>query len=99
MKRILMSGAAAVAITGLCAASPADAAQKPDTAGHHTYKVVKSADDGSVGTLRWAIAQADAGPGGDTILLSPAVGVIHLRSLLPAITKPVTIEAMRACLT
>ena len=49
--------------------------------------VTSSSDDGSLGTLRWAITQANSDPGPDTITFTPAVsGTIVLTATLPAIT-------------
>src|SRR4051812_20239884 len=72
----LMAGAFAVM---LVVAASADAG---------VYTVMNYADDGSRGTLRWAIEQSNANPGGNVIQIVH-VGrppyVIKLNSLLPAI--------------
>ncbi|HZY84102.1 MAG TPA: hypothetical protein VFE78_04695, partial [Gemmataceae bacterium] len=66
-----------------------------------TYLVTSAADDGSTGTLRWAIGQVNGGPGGDlidfqigvfasaqTITLSSSLGP------LPAVSKAATIDGL-----
>jgi len=62
------------------------------------YTVVNYADDGSRGTLRWAIEQSNANPGNNLIQIVH-VGrppyVIKLNSLLPPITGPVVIRGMQ----
>ena len=61
-----------------------------------TYEVTSTADgtDTDVGTLRWAIAQVNAGSGGDTINIDPAREgqTITLTSDLPRIEKALTIN-------
>jgi hypothetical protein len=47
-------------------------------AGAATFAVTSGADDGSVGTLRWAIAEADASPGADVVSVNPSVADITL---------------------
>ena len=62
------------------------------------YTVVNYADDGSRGTLRWAIEQSNANPGNNLIQIvhvGRAPYVIKLNSLLPAITGPVVIRGMQ----
>src|SRR4051794_22853704 len=56
--------------------------------------VVSSFQDSGPGTLRDAIAQANASAGADTISL-PKTGTIKLQSALPAITDDLTITAAR----
>ncbi len=59
------------------------------------YLVQSMADDGSVGTLRWAVLQANANPGPNMIQFDiPGTGVqqIALGSPLPQITNPVLID-------
>jgi 3-dehydroshikimate dehydratase len=62
------------------------------------YTVTNYADDGSRGTLRWAIEQSNANPG-DNLIQIVHVGrppyVIKLNSLLPPITGPVVIRGMQ----
>lgn len=63
-----------------------------------TYIVTKTTDDGSSGTLRWAINQANA-TGGNIInfnLGGSGVQTITLTSALPAITKQVTIDGSKS---
>lgn len=64
-----------------------------------TFTVTKLADDSSTGTLRWAIEQANATAGADTIdfkIAGIATGIpaiIHITSaVLPPITEAVTID-------
>ena len=57
-----------------------------------TYTVTSTADTGEAGTLRWAIAQANANPG-STINLQNNLGTIAYTSQSPLITAPVTINA------
>jgi len=82
----LVAGALALAL-GVAAAAQAA-----------VYTVTNYADDGSRGTLRWAIEQSNANPGGNLIQIVH-VGrppyVIKLNSLLPAITGPVVIRGMQ----
>ena len=64
------------------------------------YLVTKYADDGTQGTLRWAIEQSNANPNpaGNTIQIL-TVGappyVIKLNSLLPTITGPALVQGMQ----
>jgi len=68
------------------------------TAHARVYTVMNYADDGSRGTLRWAIEQSNANPG-DNLIQIVHVGrppyVIKLNSLLPAIQGPVVIRGMQ----
>src|SRR5271157_4210718 len=60
-----------------------------------TWTVQNPADDGSAGTLRWAIAQVNSGTGPGTIefdLPGSGVQVITLGSPLPEITNPLVID-------
>lgn len=52
-----------------------------------TYVVNSTLDDGSNGTLRWAITQAEANAGADVIDLTGVSGTITLTSALPSITE------------
>ena len=59
------------------------------------YIVQSTADDGSAGTLRWAVLQVNANSGPGTIRFDiPGTGIqqIALLSPLPAITNPVLID-------
>src|SRR5271166_668008 len=59
------------------------------------FTVQSAADDGSAGTLRWAISQVNSDKGPDTIQFAiPGSGVqlITLKSPLPQLTTPVTID-------
>jgi uncharacterized repeat protein (TIGR01451 family) len=61
-----------------------------------TFTVQSVADDGSAGTLRWAILQANSAPSPGQIafdLSGSGVRVIHLTSALPALATPVSIDA------
>ena len=60
-----------------------------------TYTVTNTLDDGSVGSLRWAIQQANANAGHDTIdfnIAGSGTQVIALGSDLDTITDQVTID-------
>ena len=60
-----------------------------------TFTVTNTADSGT-GSLRWAITNANANPGPDTInfqISGVAPFTINLLSVLPAVTDPVTIDA------
>src|SRR5262245_13588788 len=62
-----------------------------------TFTVTSTLDDGSVGSLRWAISQNDGGGVGNTInfhipAAAGTVETIALKSELPAIIIPVTID-------
>ncbi len=59
-----------------------------------TYTVTNTSDDGSTGSLRWAITQAnaDANPPSTINFQSGLTGTITLTSPLPAITADVTIN-------
>ena len=59
-----------------------------------TFIVNSTADDGSPNTLRWAIQQNNASPGGNTIQVVPSSTpfLIKLNSFLPAITGPATVK-------
>jgi uncharacterized repeat protein (TIGR01451 family) len=60
-----------------------------------TFVVNDTLDDTNPGSLRWAIGQANAGTGGDTISFAipgPGIHTISLSGTLPAINKPVTID-------
>jgi 3-dehydroshikimate dehydratase len=61
----------------------------------NVFVVTSSADDGLANTLRWAIAQNNASPGGNTIQIAPAATpfVIKLNSLLPSIVGPTVVTA------
>src|SRR4029079_18179211 len=57
-----------------------------------TFAVTNTLDDGSAGSLRWALQQANALPGtADTISLTGVTGTISLLSALPTIGDSVTI--------
>lgn len=64
-----------------------------DTPEPTSLEVTSTLDDGSVGTLRWAILQANALSGGinDSIVFATS-GVIELTSNLPLILQNLTIE-------
>src|SRR5262249_21644432 len=59
-----------------------------------TFTVTSALDDGSVGTLRWAINQANGNPGTDTInfQIGNAGATIQPTTALPIITDPVVID-------
>ena len=60
-----------------------------------TFQVLSNLDDGSVGTLRWAIEQANASIGVlDTVQFAIGSGVQTIRPLsqLPAVLDPVILD-------
>jgi hypothetical protein len=58
-----------------------------------TFTVTSLSDDGTTGTLRWAITQANATAGDDTIGFDGSLnGTITLTSNLPGVTDTVTIN-------
>ena len=61
----------------------------PGARADSTFTVTSTADDGSVGTLRWAVAQADAaGAGTQTINFAvPSNSIITLTSPLPVLNN------------
>ncbi len=82
MRGALTTGAGTL-LSALALAVPAHAA---------TLTVESRADSGP-GSLRTAIAEANASPGADRIGFAPSlVGSIELKSALPTITAPVSIE-------
>src|ERR1035438_9089306 len=63
--------------------------------GTFTFTVTNTNDSG-IGSLRWAMTNANANPGTDTInfqISGTAPFTINLLSALPAVTVPVTIDA------
>jgi hypothetical protein len=62
---------------------------------NNVFKVYKGTDDGSPGTLRWAILQANQSPGLDKIEIEAGGNrplVIKTNSLLPTLQGPLVIE-------
>ena len=60
-----------------------------------TFTVTSLADDGSTGTLRWAMTQANSAAGADIIDFDNSLsGTITLLSSLPAITENLTIVGL-----
>jgi uncharacterized repeat protein (TIGR01451 family) len=63
-----------------------------------TFMVTNTNDDTNMGSLRWAIGQSNATPGGNTIdfdiapVSGPRVATIDVLSALPTITVPVYID-------
>jgi hypothetical protein len=65
-----------------------------------TVNTTADTDENNVGSLRWAITQNNASTSGGTIIISlPEGSVIELTSVLPAITKSLTIEGNGLTLT
>ena len=64
------------------------------TAAAETYVVTSTADNGAVGTLRWAIEQANATTGLDTILI--AVGSDKTLTLKSVIEAPLPLDITEA---
>lgn len=88
--RLLACTAAAVL---LAACGTGDANVSPDA--RPALTASKAVDDGSEGTLRWAILKSNAEPGKYRIVLTPPLGgelVIKPASQLPSIVGPVRIE-------
>src|SRR5947208_10184673 len=72
----------------------------PLTAGAETFLVNKTTDDESPHTLRWAILQNNAHPGGHRIQIVPTgtpevPWVIQLNSILPPIQGPATVVGLK----
>jgi len=64
----------------------------------NVFRVFKPTDDGSPGTLRWAILQANSSPGLDKILIEGRGRgplVIKPNSLLPTLQGPLVVEGDR----
>ncbi len=57
-----------------------------------TFTVTKNIDDGSTGTLRWAMNQSNSTPGLDNIYFDPSVTLIQPLTPLPGITDPVNLD-------
>ena len=77
----LLSAIGSTLVVGVVVPNPVSAA---------TYTVTSNADDGSPGTLRHAVIEANASPGADVISVGE-VGTITLTSALPDITDELTI--------
>src|SRR5262245_44700517 len=89
MTVVLMS--AAVVLAG----SPSYARDSDGRVFANVFRVFKPTDDGSPGTLRWAILQANSSPGLDKILIEGRGRgplVIKPNSLLPTLQGPLVIE-------
>src|SRR5262245_48070680 len=56
-----------------------------------TFTVSRLADDALAGSLRWAISQANAAPGDDTINFS-VTGTINLGGALPDLSSNLAIQ-------
>ena len=83
----------ALAVIMLAAASSMAVAQDSNTAtGARVLRVTSAADDGSAGTLRWAITESNATPEREVIELAFGDSrLVTLRSALPPIRGPVRI--------
>ena len=82
----------ALLVAALASAVPTAVVVTQSSVSAATFTVTSLSDDGSSGTLRWAITQANAAAGDDTIDFDPSVsGTITLTSSLPGITDTVTI--------
>jgi predicted outer membrane repeat protein len=77
-------------IAGLKAAAAVCLLAGAASAGASTYTVTNTLDDGSTGSLRWAVSQVNGDGSADTIDLTGVSGTITLTSALPAITNSVT---------
>jgi len=93
-----MNANAVIASVMLLLAVPASQANDrngDDRTFTNVFRVYKGTDDGSPGTLRWAILQANQSPGLDKIVIEPRGNrplVIKPDSLLPTIQGPLVIE-------
>jgi 3-dehydroshikimate dehydratase len=87
---------AAAAAAAACGGNDDDRDRAPPSSDPRTALVVSSAaDDGTEGTLRWAILKSNAEPGRFRIVLVPQGGaslVIRPTSQLPSIVGPARIE-------
>src|SRR6188472_4545059 len=75
--------------------APIVAARQAPPGAASVLRVTSSADDGSAGTLRWAIETSNATPGRESIALESdgrSARIILLKSALPPIKGPVLIE-------
>ena len=81
----LLGSFAVLAVFAVVAAQPASA--KPTA----TFTVTNTLDDGSAGSLRWAILQANLAPGFDTINVT-ANGTVTLVSSQIVISNPLFIN-------
>jgi 3-dehydroshikimate dehydratase len=91
-----MSSVRVAVATGLLAVTMAPivaALQAPPAGTPRVLRVTRSADDGSAGTLRWAIEASNATPDPETVSIEISGGsaTITLKSALPAIKGPVQI--------
>ena len=80
-------GSIAAAVMLVMTAAPAVArGQAPTAAGDREWRVTKIGDDGSAGTLRWAIEGSAANAGRDVIVIDPEQGqAIVVTSPLPKV--------------
>ncbi|HEX8029900.1 MAG TPA: right-handed parallel beta-helix repeat-containing protein [Vicinamibacterales bacterium] len=90
----MMTSRAAAALCLLAAAvAPVLARQAPASVTARLLRVTSTADDGSAGTLRWAIESSNATPTQETIAieLRGRASAIALKSALPPVKGPVQI--------
>jgi 3-dehydroshikimate dehydratase len=93
--KILIASAALLFATSAAHANNQDTDDRTFT---NTFQVYKGTDDGSPGTLRWAILQANQSPGLDKIVIAARSNrplVIQANSLLPTLQGPLVIEGDR----
>jgi 3-dehydroshikimate dehydratase len=87
----------AIAVSAVSAAISVDAVEQELTGVVRVLRVTNASDDGSAGTLRWAINTSNATPGVKKIELEldpRQPQIIALKESLPPIRGPVPIEAM-----
>ncbi|MCL8014888.1 right-handed parallel beta-helix repeat-containing protein [Streptomyces sp. AS02] len=96
MRRTLLRIAATAAVSaltvpllpGLAQAAPVQGGKGKGT---QVLVVSSGKDDGSKGTLRWALQESNSTSAVERIEITAAAGIIRLTGELPAITAPVTI--------
>lgn len=81
-------------VTLVVAVAPAMATgQAPAATADREWRVTKTIDDGSAGTLRWAIEGSSATPARDVIVVDlPPGEVVAVTSLLPRLVGPLLIQ-------
>jgi hypothetical protein len=96
--RLVAAAGCLASITAVATLGPGPAASAADGslgAFAQTFTVTTLADSGT-GSLRAAIDEADAGPDSASDITFSVSGIIALRRALPAIYRPVTIDATTA---
>ena len=91
VRRLVLAASAVSIGAGGALLAPLGTTSEAAAAPEATFVVTSGADDGSPGTLRWAMTSANASPGEDLIEIE-AVGTITLTASLPTIEESVTIQ-------